>query len=65
MYVILYTYIGEGVLFAAVPIISARWNGASEVDFPGVRKVCVISICWYVSVYGRLYACTSMYVAPQ
>lgn len=30
---------GEGVLMGAIPIVSNRWNGASEVDFPGVRKV--------------------------
>jgi len=30
---------GEGVLLGAIPIVSNRWNGASEVDFPGIRKV--------------------------
>ena len=31
--------VGEGALLGAVPIISSRWNGASEVDFPGVISV--------------------------
>jgi len=30
---------GEGILMAAIPIVSKRWNGASFVDFPGVIKV--------------------------
>ena len=30
---------GEAVLMGAVPIVSHRWNGASEVDFPGLIKV--------------------------
>ena len=30
---------GEGALFGAIPIISSRWNGASEIDFPGVLRV--------------------------
>ena len=30
---------GEGVLVGAIPIISSRWNGASRVDFPGIRRV--------------------------
>ena len=27
------------MLAGAIPIVSSRWNGASEVDFPGVIKV--------------------------
>lgn len=30
---------GEGVMMGAVPLLSNRWNGASRVDFPGIRKV--------------------------
>jgi hypothetical protein len=30
---------GEGVLSGAVPVISSRWNGASDVDFPGIQRV--------------------------
>ena len=30
---------GEGAMLGAVPIISSRWNGASDVDFPGVLRV--------------------------
>lgn len=29
----------EGITFGALPIISKYWNGASEVDFPGVSRV--------------------------
>jgi hypothetical protein len=34
---------GEGMLMGAIPIISNRWNGISEVDFPSIRKVLLIS----------------------
>jgi len=30
---------GEGVLLGSVPIIASRWNGASDIDFPGVLRV--------------------------
>jgi hypothetical protein len=30
---------GEGILSGAVPVISSRWNGASDVDFPGLHRV--------------------------
>lgn len=29
----------EAILFGVVPIIAERWNGASQVDFPGVLRV--------------------------
>lgn len=30
---------GEGVLLGAVPIVASRWNGGSDIDFPGVLRV--------------------------
>ena len=33
---------GEGLLMGAIPIVSNRWNGASRVDFPHIRKVSVL-----------------------
>lgn len=35
---------GEGILMGAIPIISNRWNGISEVDFPSIHKVRKISL---------------------
>lgn len=29
----------EGILMGAIPIISNRWNGISEADFPFLHKV--------------------------
>ena len=31
--------VSEAILFGAVPVISEFWNGASEVDFPGLLRV--------------------------
>jgi hypothetical protein len=30
---------GEGIMMGAIPVISSRWNGASQIDFPGIHKV--------------------------
>lgn len=30
---------GEAILLGAIPIVSKQWNGASDIDFPGIRKV--------------------------
>lgn len=29
----------EAILFGAIPIVAERWNGASDVDFPGLLRV--------------------------